>query len=119
MDVVNLGEKLGQFEDLWNPRVVAELNGQLVKLTKLQGEFVWHSHEHEDELFYIVSGELEMHLRDRVVRLGPGELCVVPRGVEHKPVAPGLVEVMLFEPASTVNTGDAVSDRTVTDLERL
>ena len=100
---------------------MAELNGQYVKVAKFEGEYVWHAHEHEDELFWVIRGELEMHLRDKVVTLGPGELCVVPRGVEHKPVAPELVECVLFEPASTVNTGETEGDYTIRpeDLQRI
>lgn len=119
MEVINLDNKLDLFSDHWNPRVVADLNGQQVKLAKLKGEFVWHSHELEDELFYVLSGQLEMHFRDRVEVLNPGEMIVVPRTVEHKPVAKEEVSVVLFEPASTLNTGDADSDLTRNDLERI
>jgi mannose-6-phosphate isomerase-like protein (cupin superfamily) len=116
---VNLQDKLARVHEHWTPKVVAELNGQHVKLVKLQGEFVWHAHEHEDELFYVVSGRLRMEFRDRVEWIEPGELIVVPRTVEHRPCAEGEVCVMLFEPASTVNTGNAGGERTVTDLERI
>lgn len=120
MDKINLSEKLSRFQDAWNPRVIAELNGQHVKVVKLLGPFVWHKHDHEDELFLVVKGLLRMELRERSVELGPGELIVIPRGVEHRPVADQEVEVLLFEPASTLNTGDAVGDaRTRTVLERL
>jgi len=121
MDKVNLAEKLAAFDETWTPKIVAELNGQHVKVAKLEGEFVWHAHEHEDELFWVVRGELELHLRDRVVTLGPGELFVVPRGVEHKPVARERVECVLFEPASTVNTGEAGGEHTLRpdDLQRI
>ena len=119
MDKVNLAEKLAMFRDHWRPRIVGELNGQQVKLAKFQGEFVWHHHEHEDELFLVVSGSFRMEFRDRVVELAEGEFLIVPRGVEHRPVAEREVEVLLFEPASTVNTGSAGGERTVTDLERL
>lgn len=107
--VVNLEDKLAQIEDFWNPRRIASLNGQDVRLAKLQGEFVWHAHEAEDELFFVLSGQLRMEFRDRVEVLGPGELLVVPRGVEHRPVAEQEVAVLLFEPSGTVNTGDAHS----------
>jgi mannose-6-phosphate isomerase-like protein (cupin superfamily) len=113
MDKVNLSEKLGLFAEHWSPRIVAELNGQHVKLAKLKGEFVWHQHEGEDELFLVLRGELAIHLRDRVVRLGEGELFVVPRGVEHKPVAEREAHVLLLEPASTLNTGNVRDERTV------
>lgn len=113
IDKVNLRDKLGRFHDHWSPRIVAELNGQQVKLAKLKGEFVWHDHKNEDELFLVVKGSLRIEFRDRAVTLGPGEMVVVPRGVEHKPVAEAEVEVLLFEPATTVNTGDVKEARTV------
>ena len=113
MQKINLRESFARFDDCWTPHVVGELNGQYVKLTKLDGEFVWHSHEHEDELFLVVEGELEIHLRDQLVTLSPGEFFIVPRGVEHKPVANGLTQVLLFEPKETVNTGDAQDERKI------
>jgi mannose-6-phosphate isomerase-like protein (cupin superfamily) len=116
---VNLAEKLARFEERWSPRIVADLNGQQVKLVKLEGEFVWHHHADEDELFLVLRGRLAMHLRDRVVELGPGELLVVPRGVEHKPVALEETHVLLFEPAGTLNTGNVRDARTVERLERI
>lgn len=119
MNRINLAEKLAQFSDHWNPRVVAELNGQHVKLVKLEGEFVWHHHEREDELFLVLRGSLAIHFRDRVVELGEGEMCVVPRGVEHKPVARGEAAVLLLEPASTLNTGNVRDPRTRETLERI
>jgi mannose-6-phosphate isomerase-like protein (cupin superfamily) len=120
MQKVNLAEKLARIPDAWNPRVVAELNGQHVKLVRLQGPFVWHHHDHEDELFFVVRGRLRMDLQGQeAVELGPGELIVVPRGVEHRPVALDEAEVMLFEPAGTVNTGNVREDRTRLELERM
>ncbi len=113
MDKINLAEKLAKFSGHWSPRIIAELNGQHVKLVKFQGPFVWHQHEHEDELFYVVRGEFRMEFRDRTVELRAGDLLVVPRGTEHRPVADREVEVMLFEPATTVNTGNAGGDKTV------
>lgn len=113
MEKINLAEKLGKFSAHWSPRIVAELNGQHVKLVKFRGEFVWHQHANEDELFYVVRGSFRMELRDRTVELREGELFVVPRGVEHRPVADEEVAVMLFEPAATVNTGSAGGERTV------
>lgn len=113
MDRINLAKKLTKFSDHWSPKIIAELNGQQVKLVKFQGPFVWHSHEHEDELFYVVRGSFVMEFRDRTVTLQAGDMIVVPRGTEHRPVADEEVEVMLFEPASTVNTGTAGGDRTV------
>ena len=119
MDKVSVVEKLARIQDHWNPRIVGELNGQHVKLVKFKGEFVWHHHEHEDELFLVVSGRFRMDLRDREVWLEPGEFLSVPRGVEHRPGAEEEVSVLLFEPASTVNTGSAGGERTRTNLERL
>ncbi len=113
MEKVNLAEKLALFHDPWHPRIVAELNGQHVKLAKLEGPFVWHRHEREDELFLVLRGTLRIELRDRILELREGELVVVPRGTEHRPVADAEVEVLLFEPASTLNTGDVLDDRTV------
>ena len=120
LEKVNLTEKFGLIHDHWNPRIVGELNGQQVKLAKFLGPFEWHHHEHEDEFFLVVKGQFEMHLRDKVITLQPGEFLIVPRGVEHRPVASQEAEVLLFEPASTVNTGNlAHSKRTKTNLERL
>ncbi|MDT0632284.1 cupin domain-containing protein [Rubrivirga sp. S365] len=120
MPVVNLKEKFSRFSETWTPHVVAELNGQQVKVAKLEGEFLWHDHEHEDELFWVVAGRLRIELRDRdAVELGPGELFVVPRGTEHRPVALPTAQVVLFEPASTAHTGAVVSERTVQNLKRI
>ena len=119
MQKINVSEKLSLFSDHWNPRVVATLNGQHVRLAKLLGEFVWHSHEHEDELFFVLSGELCMEFRDRVVILQPGEMIVVPRGVEHRPVAVQEVSIMLFEPAETVNTGNNEGELTRKSLHNI
>jgi mannose-6-phosphate isomerase-like protein (cupin superfamily) len=116
---INLTDKLARFSDYWNPRVVGELNGQQVKLTKLKGEFVWHHHAQEDEMFLVLHGRLTLRFRDGDVTLGPGECCIVPRGVEHQPVAPEEVHVLLFEPASTLNTGNVRNERTRERLERL
>lgn len=117
--VINIKEKLNLFSDHWNPRVIGELNGQMVKLAKLHGEFVWHSHDHEDEMFYVISGVLTIEFRDRIETINTGEMIIVPRGVEHKPVAENEVEIMLFEPASTVNTGNTDSDLTRTRLNKI
>jgi mannose-6-phosphate isomerase-like protein (cupin superfamily) len=116
---VNLAEKLAQVTEPWSPCIVGELNGQHVKVVKLQGEFVWHHHEVEDELFLVLAGHLEIHLRDGIVALDPGEFYIVPRGVEHKPVASGEVHVLLFEPASTLNTGNVRNRLTVDSPPRL
>jgi mannose-6-phosphate isomerase-like protein (cupin superfamily) len=119
VDKVNLNEKLARFTDHWHPRIVGELNGQQVKVAKLSGEFVWHHHDDADELFLVLRGDLTIRLRDRDVRLGPGELFIVPRGVEHQPVADGEAHVLLFEPAGTLNTGNVRSERTVERLDRI
>jgi mannose-6-phosphate isomerase-like protein (cupin superfamily) len=120
MHTVSLHEKLATFSDYFNPRIVGELNGQQVKLVKFQGEFVWHHHEHEDELFYVVEGSFDMEFRDKIVTIKKGEFLIVPRMVEHKPVAKEEVSIMLFEPASTVNTGNQTdSELTKTQLEKI
>jgi mannose-6-phosphate isomerase-like protein (cupin superfamily) len=120
MDKVNLAEKFALFHEHWRPKIVGELNGQHVKLVKFTGEFVWHQHEHEDEMFFVVRGGFTMQFRDRNVPLAEGEFLVVPRGVEHRPVAEAEVWVMLFEPASTVNTGAVYdADKTAAVLERI
>lgn len=119
MQKTNLAEKLTRIRDCWSPHIVGELNGQHVKLAKLHGEFVWHHHEHEDELFWVIEGELRMELRDREIVLGPGQLLVVPRGVEHRPVSPRGCQVVLFEPATTLNTGNLRDARTRETLERI
>jgi mannose-6-phosphate isomerase-like protein (cupin superfamily) len=119
MEKVNVREKLALFSDHWNPRVVGELNGQHVKLTKFQGEFVWHDHAAEDEMFLVVRGSFRMDFRDRSVTLKEGEFIIVPRGVEHRPVAEQEVEVMLFEPAEIKHTGDVESELTVHEFQRI
>lgn len=119
VEKVNLAEKFARFAEHWTPKVVGELNGQQVRLAKLLGPFVWHQHEAEDELFLVVKGRLRMELRDRVVELHEGEFLIVPRGVEHRPVADEEVHVLLFEPASTLNTGNTREARTAEQLERL
>jgi mannose-6-phosphate isomerase-like protein (cupin superfamily) len=110
MEKVNLAEKLSLFSDYFNPRVVGELNGQQVKLVKFNSHFVWHSHENEDELFYVVRGNFIMEFRHKNVHLKEGDFLIVPRGIEHRPSAKEEVHVMLFEPASTLNTGNAVQN---------
>lgn len=119
MDKVNLKEKLALFDAQWQPKIVGELNGQLVKLVKFQGPFVWHHHETEDELFLVVRGRFRMEFRERDVWVEEGEFIIVPRGVEHRPVADGEAHVLLFEPASTLNTGNVRGERTVAELERI
>jgi mannose-6-phosphate isomerase-like protein (cupin superfamily) len=119
LEKVTLSAAFRRVAEPWHPVLAGEVNGQLVKLARLAGPFIWHHHEAEDELFLVVSGRLRMELRDRTVVLGPGEFLVVPRGVEHRPVGDPEAEVFLVEPASTVNTGNVRNERTVTDLPRL
>lgn len=119
MEKINLGEKFSLFSEHWKPKIVGELNGQLVKLVKFLGPFEWHHHDNEDELFLVVKGRFTMELRDRPIDLEEGEFLIVPRGVEHRPVAGEEVHVLLFEPASTLNTGNVRSERTVEALDRI
>jgi mannose-6-phosphate isomerase-like protein (cupin superfamily) len=119
MDKVNLRQTLASFSEHWQPRIVGALNGQEVKIAKIQGEFVWHHHENEDEMFLVVHGAITLQLRDRDVHLAEGEMFIVPRGVEHRPVAEQEAHILLFEPAGTLNTGNLIDDRTVADPERL
>jgi mannose-6-phosphate isomerase-like protein (cupin superfamily) len=119
MEKINIEEKLSQFHDHWNPRIVGDLNGQHVKLVKFQGEFVWHHHDNEDELFLVVKGRFRMDFRDRHVWLDEGEFLIVPRGVDHRPVALEEVHVLLFEPASTLNTGNVSNALTVCEPSRI
>ncbi len=116
---INLAEKFARFTDQWSPKIVADLNDSHVKLAKVQGEFVWHQHAEEDELFIVVHGVLTIELRDGQVTLGPGEMVVIPRGVEHRPVAAEEVHLMLIEPKATRHTGDVVSERTVHEYARI
>ena len=119
LEKVNLREKLALFSTHWDPKIVAELNGQHVKLVKFQGPFPWHKHETEDEMFLVIEGSFDMELRDRTIRLEAGEFFVVPRGVEHRPVAEKEAHVLLFEPAGTLNTGDAGGALTREKLDRI
>jgi mannose-6-phosphate isomerase-like protein (cupin superfamily) len=119
IDKVSLAEKLSLFNEHWSPKIVGQVNEMHVKLVKIQGEFVWHHHETEDELFLVVKGRLLMKLRDRDLWIEEGEFVVIPHGVEHLPVAPEEVHLMLFEPAGTLNTGNVQNERTVADLQTL
>ncbi|PZR40475.1 MAG: cupin domain-containing protein [Azospira oryzae] len=119
MQTINIESKLSLFSDYWNPRIVGELNGQHVKLVKLKGEFVWHHHDHEDELFFVVKGVLKMEFRDRTEIIRQGEMIIVPKGVEHRPVGDEEVHVMLFEPATTLNTGNVKNERTKETLQQI
>jgi mannose-6-phosphate isomerase-like protein (cupin superfamily) len=112
MKKINLAEKFSEFSDYFNPRIAGELNGQQVKLVKLKGEFVWHHHEQEDELFFVYRGSFDMHYRDRVLTVREGEFIIVPRGTEHKPVAQQEAEILLFEPVTTLNTGNVENEFT-------
>jgi len=121
-DMINLAHKLSLFDDHWSPKIIGALNGQLVKLAKIRGDFSWHSHADEDELFLVLDGSMTLELRDESghvdkVSLGQGELYIVPHGVEHRPVSPNGASIMLFEPEATRNTGEQITERTVTDLE--
>jgi len=119
MDKINLVSKFSQIHEYWKPYIAGELNGQLVKLDKLKGEFVWHHHENEDEMFLVVKGRFRIEFRDKTVHLEEGEFIVVPRGVEHKPVADEECWILLFEPASTVNTGNVENELTMHELDRV
>ena len=119
MEKVNLAQKLQLFQEHWKPKIVGELNGQMVKLVKFQGPFVWHHHELEDEMFLVVRGRFRMEFRDRQVWLEEGEFLIVPKGIEHRPVAEEEAHVLLFEPATVLNTGNVTNERTVPTLERV
>ena len=119
MEKINLARKLSLFQDYWSPKIVGELNDSYVKLVKVRGEFVWHHHDVEDELFLVVKGRLLIRLPDRDVRLEEGEFIIVPRGVEHLPIAEEEAHLLVLEPKSTLNTGNVQNDRTVADLKRI
>jgi mannose-6-phosphate isomerase-like protein (cupin superfamily) len=116
---IDVADKLSQIHEYWKPHIAGELNGQLIKLVKFQGEFVWHHHQNEDEMFLVVRGQFRIEFRDKAVTLHEGDFIIVPRGVEHKPVADQECSVILFEPASTLNTGNLVNERTVQELKRV
>jgi mannose-6-phosphate isomerase-like protein (cupin superfamily) len=117
IEKININEKLSKFTDHWNPRIVGELNSQYIKLVKFEGEFIWHKHENEDEMFLVIAGSFKMELRDKTIELNPGELIIIPKGVEHRPVAQKEVHVLLFEPTTTLNTGDKENDLTKLNLQ--
>ena len=119
IEKVNLAAKFASFDEPWQPKIVAELNDAHVKLAKIEGEFVWHHHDHEDEMFLVVKGQFRMEFRDKTVTLKEGEFIIVPREIEHKPVADMECYVMLFEPASTLNTGNVSNERTLKELKRI
>ena len=118
-DKVNLAEKFSHFSDYWNPRIVGEVNDSYIKVVKLKGEFIWHHHDNEDELFFVTNGTLRMQFRDREAIVREGEFIIVPRGVEHCPAADEEVHLLLMEPKSTLNTGNIANERTVAQLERI
>lgn len=119
MEKINVSEKLALFNDYWNPRIAGELNGQQVKLVKFKGPFTWHHHDHEDELFFVVKGSFEMELTDKTITVNEGEFIVIPKGVEHRPNAKEEVHVMLFEPATTRNTGNIENELTRAELKKI
>lgn len=131
IEKVNIAEKLSQFSDYFNPRIAGELSAKqdglpgqtcqpwLVKLVKFKGEFIWHHHEQEDEMFYVVKGSFDMHLRDKIITVNQGEFIIMPKGTEHKPVAQEEVEIMLIEPATTLNTGNVINEKTKTGLQHI
>ena len=119
MKKVNVAEKLSLFSDHWNPRIVGQLNGQHIKIAKIKGEFVWHKHDDEDEMFFVIEGKFSMEFRDKTIQLNKGEFLIVPRGTEHKPVAYEEASIMLFEPETTLNTGNSIGILTREKLESL
>lgn len=119
MQIVNLADKFSKFQDYWNPRLIGELNDCHVKAVKIKGEFIWHHHDNEDELFLVVKGTLRMRFRDHEAIVREGEFLIVPRGVEHLPVADEEVHIILLEPKTTRNTGNVTNERTVRELERI
>ncbi len=119
MNKVNIDEKLSLFDEYWDPKIVGELNGQYVKLVKLKGEFVWHKHDNEDEMFYVLKGKFNMEYRDKIVGINENEFVIVPKGVEHRPVAKEEVSVMLFEPKTILNTGDKRNEFTKENLQEI
>ncbi|WP_103068307.1 cupin domain-containing protein [Aquimarina sediminis] len=116
---INIKQKLSLFSDHWNPKIIGELNEQYVKLVKFKGQFVWHKHDNEDEMFYVIDGEFKMEFRDRIVDLKPNEFIIIPKGIEHRPVAEKEVSVMLFEPNTTINTGDNTGDLTQKEIQTI
>ncbi|PKP17118.1 MAG: cupin domain-containing protein [Bacteroidetes bacterium HGW-Bacteroidetes-23] len=119
MQVINLNQKFSLFNDHWNPKIIGELNGQSIKLAKVKGEFVWHNHQHEDELFFVIKGKLKIEFADKIVEINEGEMIIVPKGVEHKPIAEEEVLLMLFEPNTLKHTGEVKSELTVEKCERI
>ncbi len=119
MHTINIAKKFSQFDEMWSPKILGEVNDSYIKAVKFRGEFVWHHHDNEDEMFLVVAGRLGMKFRDHEELVGPGEFIIVPRGVEHLPVAEEDTQVLLFEPKSTLNTGNVINERTLPELEKL
>ena len=119
MDKINIKDKLSLFSEYWSPKIVGELNGQYVKLCKLKGEFVWHKHDNEDEMFFVIDGILKVEFRDKTISIDKNEFIIIPKGIEHKPIADKEVSLMVFEPISTLNTGDTEGDFTIEELDRI
>ncbi len=119
MQVINLNEKFSLFNDYWSPKIIGELNGQDIKLAKVKGEFIWHNHQNEDELFFVVKGKLKIEFVDKTVEINEGEMIIVPKGIEHKPIAEEEVLIMLFEPNNIKHTGEVKHDLTVEKCERI
>lgn len=119
MKIIKVAEKFTQFDDYWHPRIIGELNRQYIKIAKIKGDFIWHSHKKEDELFYVIKGELIMEFRDKTLVLQPGEMIIVPKGVEHRPKANVETHIVLFEPKSTLNTGEIENELTHKDLDKI
>jgi len=119
MEVVNINEKFSLFNEHWSPKIIGQLNGQDVKLAKIEGEFVWHDHKNEDELFYIIKGTLKIEFRDKMVTLNEGEMLIIPKGIEHKPIADEEVWVLLFEPSNIKHTGDVKHELTKENYEKI
>jgi mannose-6-phosphate isomerase-like protein (cupin superfamily) len=119
MEKINLYQKFNLFSEHWSPKIIGELNDQQIKLGKFQGEFVWHKHDNEDEAFFVMKGSFNMELRDKTIVLNEGDMVVIPKGVEHRPVAENEAWVMMFEPATTLNTGNVINEKTKTELEKI
>lgn len=119
MEKINLEEKFQLFDEYWSPRIIGEVNDSYIKIAKFKGEFTWHTHENEDEMFYVIKGTLTIELRDQHIKLQAGESIIIPKGTEHFPVANGEVHVLLIEPKSTLNTGNVINDKTVKTLEKI
>ncbi len=119
MNTINIAKKFSQFNEIWSPKILGEVNDSYIKAVKFRGEFVWHHHDHEDEMFLVVAGSLRMKFRDHEELVRPGEFIIVPRGVEHLPISDEETQVLLFEPKSTLNTGNVINERTLAELEKL